>query len=434
MNQFCQLKRHYWACVLAVVFLTIIILAYQLVFTMSPNKLHFVTESPYASSDSLTQPNIAIVTVAFYDKIDMNFYNNHLQYAKLHNYDYYCLKHPFEKSDKRFRTKRKYWKPILINSLLHFDKINWHKDEPMNRKTWEKRYQNYEYVFWIDFDAYFNNFDIKIEDIIQQTYEIYNLLAKRNIITSNSNEQASNLTTNITNNVFDFDLIITGDFASCANAGVTLWKRSEISKKILETWIEFLVMDKTSPREQHGLIATLMNIDFKRIKGEKYESQSVTLHGLLWYDKGPLHYCTEAGVETSLYWKKLLKMRSKLVNKVYSNHVAMLPLYYMNSLSKVFRYDDFIHHLAGPRNHKSIWRYYYVDRNNISQKLVQNYSNRTLIKHLLQEAQIAMIQEQNLTDLVAKQKINMRLKAQKENEQFISQLKNLSYHFDISFR
>ena len=71
------------------------------------------------------------------------------------------------------------------------------------------------------------------------------------------------------------------------------------------------------------------------------------LIGPRWFKHNLLKFCTVGGAQSGVYWNKLLKIRNKLVNNSYSNHVAILPLYYINSIACIYQFDDFILHFAG---------------------------------------------------------------------------------------
>ena len=387
--------------------------------TMSKNNIN--------DKNSNTTFNIAIATVAFYTDPDMTSYNNHKLYAKYHEYDYYCLRHPWKNS--KHLEKRTFWKPLLIDGLLHYKHIYWDDREKDNIKTWRKankrmkQHSNgnnirYDYVFWIDFDAFFMNFDISIESVIIRTYNLYynlqiikkhNKNAKSQTQTSNTNhnghygddlrhdkvrlhsrnnEQRKQskqskqgkqaqvkryISTN--NDTIMFNLIATCDIQFCMNAGVTIWRVSQMSHNILTRWLDFINKDSSSS-EQMGIIAVLKNINFEKIIYHESISGSDWYHHKSFANcsgtethhrhKSLVNYVDNVNNDHGYGWgfgssiKKCVDTRLINLDKKYINNVALIPIYWMNSFAQIFKSGDFILHMAGPLVNKFVFEKFFI--------------------------------------------------------------------------
>ena len=163
---------------------------------------------------------IAIATVAFYSDSQINheIYMNQVYYSKYHNYDYYCLRYPFSGQNYSNLKLHTFWKPLLIDSLLHFKNISFDNRDIKNIETWNnninknknKNNANYDYVFWIDFDALFMNYSISIESLIFNEFE--KIHSRYNRYNKNNNINAR------------FDLLMACETKFSYNAGIMIWR------------------------------------------------------------------------------------------------------------------------------------------------------------------------------------------------------------------
>lgn len=111
------------------------------------------------------KPRIAIVSHYTLDKENLGFINlavpNHQKYARLHGYDYYfrngtiTTKYFWPEANSRTYRLGLYWQKVQATKELL-------------EKEEDGKYV-YDYILWIDTDAFFTNIDLTLEEIINQS-------------------------------------------------------------------------------------------------------------------------------------------------------------------------------------------------------------------------------------------------------------------------
>ena len=302
----------------------------------SHNKQHDVTQSisdnknKYETKHDLVQEscnnltfNVLIATSLLggnhgpvLHRVEKTIFNNHLNYAKLHNYSYFCLEHKITTDDITAQWQKPYLLEQLFYNRSNFINDSFYSNSNHIHINQRGRDCDFDHILWIDFDAIFMNDEVTVESILDYAVQQLNTLNNVNNISRT-----------------DVELVVTGDQHVTVNGGVVVWKKSNFTKKIMTTW--------RRSRALHRSVDSL--------------TLGVVLQGLKEYDDdGKWQNMLKQRFSTATESQAMSAMKN-LMSEEYKKNVVIAKQRLMNSYdlrseSSGFHKGDFIVHFAGREN------------------------------------------------------------------------------------
>ena len=235
---------------------------------------------------------------------------NHQNYSKKHGYYYHFVN---KLLDKRTGRNGNWQKPTIIENLL-FNKtyVKRFIDEYYENTDDYKcnKFDTFDYVFWIDIDALFMNYDTTIEDIINHANHMY-----KNIIDDLSN----------------ISLIAAGAFDAIVNNGVMIWKKTQFTKLFLHQW-------KNGPIEIDGWFDQASMIALMIGGTELYNTNTNFSRWKFHMHKGLIPSDTR---------QKALNSHQNILHHSMQNNIVIVEQNTLDSNYRYFNSGDFVLHFAG---------------------------------------------------------------------------------------
>ena len=245
---------------------------------------HNCTSNNYNYSCNSNPVRTVVATIAFYKNLKENIIFNHRSYTQRHNYDYFVLRRRlFDYDRKSLATHQR---ALLIWNLLY----NKSFETNVETKT------TYSRVLWIDFDAIFLNDSIKIDEIINYSYNSNFIpFEKRN----------------------DISLILTGDWNHVINAGVLIFQKNDFTEHLLLLWHQLMNLCNYISQLRNENKAPYSNKSKKPKKKKKktnYQKNKLTKNIYHDDDEGVALSITQLQQEERDLWLKFKKSKNKLKN------------------------------------------------------------------------------------------------------------------------